>query len=460
MLPTVLLGTALAAGQMPPGYYYQPAQAVTPAPLAVRQPAAPMPPAAPPTNGGSAAASGPDKAKSGGPGTGTEEGKKADEEKKDDKKEDEKKDEKEPPKYLLERLMEGSVAGKTLLDNGIKVYGWADMNYTGSSARRSNAPITFNDRANFFQFNQNWIEIAKSIDTSKDEVQWGFKTSWIVPGYDYKYTLARGLWDGQLRDGRQYGFDAVYHYAELFAPGVGAKGTTFRLGRWATGIGYEQIDAVNTPYVTKSYNFQYNPFTHTGAMATTGLSDDWTMYHGVVTGADVWIDPAATASYVGGLKWAPKEGKTSVAANVFFTGKGFNAGQNFQHFNAYNLVVTRKFGEKLTYVLDATASNAVSTDPNGPAGGRAANWYGFANYFLYQATEKLASNLRVEIFNDSQGVRTGTRGTYFETTYGLTWTPIDPVLVRPFVRYDHNGNGPYEGRNSLYTGGLELIFRY
>ncbi len=367
----------------------------------------------------------------------------------------------EPPapatKYLAEKLLEGTPFGQLLSDNGIKMFGWTQMNYTGSSAKRSHGPITFNDRANFFQMNQNWLEFNKAIDTSKNEVQYGFRVSTILPGYDYKYTLARGLIGGQTG---QYGFDVPYGYGEVFLPGIGAKGTTIAVGRVPTGHSYEVIDAVSTPFVSRSYGFQYNPFTHTGVRATSQIGDDFTIYNGVVTGADVFIDPAATASYIGGIKWAPAKGKTSIGFNVFFTGQGYNINEAFQHYNAYNLQISHKFTDKFTYVLDGTASNAISSDPNGPAAGRAASWFSFINYFLYQVNDKVASNLRVELFEDSQGIRTGTKGTYFATTYGLNWTPKDWLIVRPFARYDNNKNGPFEGKNNLYTGGMELIFRW
>ena len=61
--------------------------------------------------------------------------------------------------------------------------------------------------------------------------------------------------------------------------------------------------------------------------------------------------------------------------------------------------------DKLTYVFDSTFSHMYDVPGVGDA-----NWYGFVNYLLYQATDKLAWNNRVELFNDSQGVRTGRGG--------------------------------------------------
>jgi hypothetical protein len=64
------------------------------------------------------------------------------------------------------------------------------------------------------------------------------------------------------------------------------------------------------------------------------------------------------------------------------------------------------------------------------------------------------------VFQDDQGLRTGTRGLYTAVTYGLSWTPCDALILRPFARYDHNRNGAFEGKQNLYTGGLEAIVRW
>lgn len=452
MFSTLLLSSALTAGQppAPPGYwpavpYYvvpvrgQPAAAPpapAPMPLPQGQPAPPAAAPAPAANG-----TGEDKTNGG------------------EKKEDEKKDEEEKKpetKYLLEKLLEGTTFGQTLADRGIRVRGWTDMNYSFSEARRTNLPITFNDRPDFFQMNQNWIEVQKDVDITKKEVQLGGRFSWILPGTDYRFTLPRGLWNDQLARGDQYGIDPVYHYADVFLPNLGPEGTIFRVGRIPTHCSYEVIDAVNTPFLSKSYQFQYNPFTHTGAVAITYLTEEWSVWNGVVTGSDVWIDPAAQATYLGSIRYNAKDGKSTLGLNVVVTRPRFFVGENFAHYNVYNLVASRKLTDKLTYVLDTGYSHI-----DGVPGIGSTNWYGFANYFLHQTTDKLANNLRIELFKDTNGFRTGFAGLYTEVTYGLTWAPVESLLFRPWVRYDYNADSrPWDGNRDVFTGGIEAIVRW
>jgi hypothetical protein len=407
MLTTLLLSSALAVGQPPAA----PAQPMPP--VVAINPAAPAAPAAAPC-----------------------EEPKAEEEKPE-------------TKYFLEKLIDGSRAGCLLSERGIKVFGWTSGNYTASSASNSNAPVTFNDFANGGQMNQNWLEITKAIDTSKKERQFGFRYAAILPGTDARFTIARGLGD----PAGDYPVDPMtYGYAELF----NGANTTVRVGKWGTAVGYELIEATGTPFVTKSYNFQYNPFTHTGVQATTQMNDNLSVYYGIVTGSDVFIDPAGTATFVGGFKYAPKDGKNSLGLNVVINNSNFNVAENFANYSTYNAVFTRNVNDKLTYVLDATWSYI----ENAPGVGYA-QWYGFANYFIRKhCNEKLVSTLRLEIFQDEEGFRTGTSGTYYEATYGVAYQAKDWFIIRPFARFDHNVNQPFEGNKNLYTGGIELIARW
>jgi hypothetical protein len=360
---------------------------------------------------------------------------------------------KEETKYFVEKLLAGTRAGCILENRGIKVFGWTSGSYTASSASNTNAPITFNDFANAGQMNQNWLEVVKAIDTEKKERQFGFRYAGILPGTDARFTIARGL--GTVGTG-DYPIDPmVYGYGEYYLPEL-LGGTTIRVGKWGTAVGYEVIDAVNTPFLTKSYNFQYNPFTHTGVQATSQISENVSLYYGAVTGSDVFIDPAARLTFVGGFKWAPKDAKTNLGVNVVVSDAEFNVAENFAHYDAFNAVLTHNITDRLTYVLDATYS-LINNAPNVGA----AHWYGFANYLIYKhCNDKIVSNLRGEVFQDDEGFRTGTQGTYYAATYGVTYTPKDFLIIRPFFRYDHNINQPFEGNKNLYTGGIEAIIRW
>lgn len=363
---------------------------------------------------------------------------------------------KEEDKFLAQKLLESSAAGQTLAGNGWKIYGWTQGSYTTGSVRRSSLPVPFIDRVNQFSLNQNWLHVEKSIDTEKKEFQIGGAADLILPGTDYRFTPSRGLLTERQRNGETYGIDLYQAYVDMFLPNLGSQGTTLRVGKFNTHCEYEVVQGISTPFLSRSYLFQYNPFTHTGVNAITPLNDDWTLSNGIVLGSDNFFNDAARATYIGHLAWAPKQGKNSAALNVVITDPSFDVGHNFAFYNVYNMQFTHKFTDKLSYVADATYSHM----DNVPGVGFT-EWYGLSNYLFYDVTDKLQSKLRVELFEDAQGVRTGTSGLYTAVTAGLTWKPAPWLYVMPEVRYDHNSNGrPFEGNNDMFTATIGAIIRW
>jgi hypothetical protein len=57
-------------------------------------------------------------------------------------------------------------------------------------------------------------------------------------------------------------------------------------------------------------------------------------------------------------------------------------------------------------------------------------------------------------------VRTGTSGDYTAATIGLQFQPNEWPIMRPFGRYDHNSNRPFESGSDLFWGSLEVIARW
>lgn len=387
----------------------------------------------------------------GAPGTG--------EMKEEEPKEEEKKDEPEP--YALMRLLSATGLGQRMNERGVTVSGWVQGNYTLSTSNRSNLPVTFNDRKDFWQMNQNFLRIDKAIDTEKGEFQLGYRSELILPGTDSRFTISRGLLDQQLRNGqnggaKKYPIDVFQSYVEAWMPNLGPNGTSVKVGKFATLVGYELVQGAETPFLQRSYLFQYNPFTHTGVLATSKLNDTWTASYGAALGSDNFIDSTNRFTYLGQLKWAPEESKTNVLFNIVLTNPRFDIIENFAHYNVYNAVLTHNFSDKLTYVADATFSHINGT----PAGG-SATWYGAAQYLIYKHTDKVVSTARVELFEDTKGFRTGFSGLYTEVTYGLAWNPIKSLILRPTVRYDHNNTSrPFDGSPNLFTAAFDMILRY
>src|SRR5207245_2469512 len=142
-----------------------------------------------------------------------------------------------------------------------------------------------------------WLRIEKAVDSSKKcEPSYGFTIDTILPGSDYRFTLARGIFDRQLTaNGGQpnlYGIDPIQFYVEVYFPEV-ANGLDIKVGHFFAQYGVEVNDAPSNALLSHAHTFIYDPFTHTGVLGTLKLDDCWSVQSGLVLGSDVFIDPAS-----------------------------------------------------------------------------------------------------------------------------------------------------------------------
>ncbi len=361
------------------------------------------------------------------------------------------------PGFLMKALA-GTRMGCWLEEHKTTISGWSNFSFTGSSAGQDQLPMGFNYRANEFLLQQNWLRIDRSLDKDSKSPSWGYHADLILPGSDYRFTVARGLMDNQLtaNNGQPntYGIDPLQFYAQWYLPEFG-QGLEIKAGRFFAQYGLESIDASLNALASRSYTFIYNPFTHTGAVTTLKLNDDWSVQNGIVTGSDVFINSASNPTYIGSIKWAPKDGKASALFAVILGNGQFDASENFHNPQIFDLVLTYKLSEKLFWTGEALYGFT-----NDVPGTGYANWYGIVNYLTYQFCDTLSSTTRVEFFDDIQGQRTGYAGLYSTVTMGFTYKPKPWLWIRPEVRYDHNDAKPFEGEATLISAAFDVLIRW
>jgi hypothetical protein len=356
------------------------------------------------------------------------------------------------------QALQGTWYGAALDDNRLAVYGWTGMSFTGSTDRSSNLPMGLNYRANEFNVQQNYLRVEQAVDKSATTPTWGFRSDTILPGTDYRFTVARGLFDSQLtaKNGgpNLYGFDPVQFYAEGYFPQVG-RGLDVKVGRFFAQYGSEGIDAVSNPFLSRANTFLYDPFTHTGVLTTLNLTDAWSVQNGIVTGSDMFIGPEANPTYIGSVKWAPPDGRTSALFAVIL-GKGrFDQEHNFHNPEVFDLILTRKLSDRLTWQFESLYGFTSNVPNIGFA-----NWFGVVNYLSYQLAKNLTANARLEFFDDRQGQRTGFAGLYTAATAGVIYKPYPWLWLRPEVRIDHNDSRPFEGKPNLFTATMNMVLRW
>jgi hypothetical protein len=365
-----------------------------------------------------------------------------------------------PDRWLLMKALQGTWYGAALDDSRVAVSGWVESGVTVGTAGSNNLPIGFNYRDNNFSLQENWLRVERAVvTTGTTEPTFGFRSDTILPGTDYRFTVARGLFSDQLTaDHGQpaiYGIDPVQFYAEAYFPTVG-QGTDVKVGRFYAQYGVEVIEAPGNALFSHSYSMVDDPFTQTGILTTTKLTAAWSVQAGLVLGEDVFFSPGEQPTFIGSVRWAPPNGPDSVTVSAILDSARFDQKHNLNNLDLLDLIVTHKLDGRLTYTLECLGGYQTHLAEIGTT-----TWLGVVNYLSCDFTSHLSGTTRLEFFNDPNGQRTGSRGLYTAVTAGLNYHPLKSVLFRPEVRYDYNDEtAAFEGRHGLLTVAADLILRW
>jgi hypothetical protein len=176
-----------------------------------------------------------------------------------------------------------------------------------------------------------------------------------------------------------------------FAPSDKVK---FTMGKWATHVGYELVDAYLNRNYSMDYMFSYGPFFHTGLKMDVAANKNFAFMVGVSNPNDM-----TTASF----------------SNKFFLGQVHFTSTNAK-VNAYvNYVGGKDASEAVTNQVDAvvtgTISSKFSVGYNGtvklskPEGKTSSDsWWGSAVYLNFDPTSVFGLTARAEYFDDEDGV--------------------------------------------------------
>jgi hypothetical protein len=390
-----------------------------------------------------------------------------------------------PDRWWIMHQVQGTWLGAGLDDNRLYISGWTEQSFTGSTDAVNELPVTWNDQANRYLLQQQWIRIGRSVVTSgTTEPTFGFQVDTLV-GSDYRFTLPRGLWNSQLNNsaGGQnlYGVDIVQQYVSMYLPTL-FRGVELRVGRFYSPWGVESIEAVSTPLLSRSYAFNWSPpFTHCGVAAYATFNQKWSGVFMLVNGNDVyWGDPSEEMRFVGNIRYVQPGGRNTVTIATSLGRGKFNPafptppqqstaalatepfGRN--NFNVFDVVYTHMFSSVLSYNLEAIYGYQFNVPQAAMAVGSYngfANWFSAAHYLFWTISPKWSSIVRFETFDDAQGERTGFAGLYYEITGGVQYRINKSMILRPELRYDDDLlQRPFDGKHGIFTAASDLIIRW
>jgi len=379
-----------------------------------------------------------------------------------------------PP--LMEALYGGS-NGQAWEQSRVKVYGWLEGSFNLSTSHNSNYPATYDIYANRVELDQAVLYVERLPDSVQtDHIDWGFHLSGLF-GTSYRFTTSLGYLSGQLLgDHREYGFDPVLEYVDLYIPQV-AEGLNIRVGRFISIPGIEAQLAPNNYVYTHSLLYSVDPFTDTGILGTVKLNDHWLVQLGLTAGHDVapWT-PDAKPSATACASYTFNNGND----NVYPCVNGLNGGRYaYNNLQMFDNTWYHKFSQSWHMATEAwymyerdVPSISGPIEPEKGTNGAfcsmgqvrclAPEW-AMVNYVEKQVSARNCLSIRSDFLDDIKGQRTGYKTRYAEETLMWGHWVGDTVILRPELRFDRSfdvaayNNGT---RKNQFQLAIDVILKY
>lgn len=271
-------------------------------------------------------------------------------------------------------------------------------------------------------------------------------------------------------------FSLMDTYVELRAP-VG-NGLDFKLGTFASPLGYEVYQTGNNPNYTRSYGYEIEPTQLTGLIAAYQFSPAVSANAGIANTWSAGINNRANP---------PKaESYKTYLGSVTLTAPdsmGFLAGSTLSGgiVNGYNALVPNGGAVETSFYAGASIKTPVKSlnvglafdyaclGPNQANGTLNSSAYQYAGalYLLWHATEKLSFNTRADYFSQSSYLASaGLPGASFALTESVQYDLWKNVLTRAEFRWDHamNGSDPWGGTppslDNAFMVALNVIYKF
>ncbi len=342
--------------------------------------------------------------------------------------------------------------------------GWASLGY------HNNALPIFNNRPDEYQLHQAWVYAEKAIDTSCG-FDIGGRIDYIY-GTDGPNTQAFGIandhWDNDFDNGPD---DSGYGHAipQLYVE-AGYGDLSVKAGHFYTIIGYEVVAAPDNFFYSHAYTFNYSePFTHTGALATYGLSDDLEVYGGYVFGWDSGFEDNGDA-FLGGASLTLNDDVSITYATV--AGRFGDGNTNRilddgppvvrglgENGYMHSIVTQVALTEKLQYIGQ---SDLLTTENR--TGAKARETYGLNQYLIHTINDCVALGARFEWYDAQTGIFANDNVDMYALTLGVNYKPHANVLIRPEIRSDWVDGNPAEilenDDDDQITFGIDTIFLF
>jgi hypothetical protein len=343
-----------------------------------------------------------------------------------------------------------------------KIYGWFNGGFNVSTSNKgdgANSPAAYYYNPNRIVPDQQVLYIERLPDTVQtSHFDWGFRIAQLW-GQDYRYTTSKGIFSQQLlARNHEYGYDPVMYYLDLYFPQV-AKGMNVRIGRYISLPDIEAQLAPNNYTYSHSLLYTVDPYTQTGIVASTKLSDHWLIQLGLSDGNDValWTpDAQLTGTACVDFTWSKGGDALYTCANSINKGKyAYNNLQSYYETWYHKINASWHTDTEVWYMYERSVPNIAGnlfpgqtpipteTGANGAfcSPGQLSCYapeVAVTNYVEHEFNHKNYLSIRNEFVNDIKGQRTGYATKYSEHLISYGHWIGSTVLFRPEIRLEHS----------------------
>lgn len=344
----------------------------------------------------------------------------------------------------VESLEGGLMDGLNGFQFGGLVYGSYNHNFNNPDGRGNNLRI-FDVNHNNFTMDLLQLEVSKETESGV-----GF---YSVLDYGKTAGLIQSDWGGDLA----HNFEVQQAYM-TYNFGIG-NGVEMKFGKFATLLGGEVIESPYNPNVSRSFMFGYAiPFTHTGVLFSTALTDMLSLSAGVVNGWDNVIDNNDSKTFLGSL--GLEVGDLAWTFNGVFGAENDDSGSSKT--GVFDTVLTYTPMDNVDLLVNfdyGTASEALDS-------GDDADWTGLSGIvtlggaMLDAGLEDWSFALRGEWFSDQDGYRTGDAQDLWEVTGTLKWQMTENLQARLEFRHDQSTDNVFEDGGKMKDDQDSMILEF
>jgi len=353
--------------------------------------------------------------------------------------------------------------GPWLDDRNLRMFGWIETGYTGSSsgAGLQATQPRLNRFGNEFLVNELGFVVQKSL--KQDQFDWGFNVRYFAGANAAVGTPKGGI--GDPVENPRFGQDLRDAYLSVHLPILTEGGMNVKVGRMNTIIGWNGFLAPYRPLYSSDYQFFYSQDgAFTGFLTQLVVSDRMDIWNGMTLGANTFFETRSANSYcyIGQINyWLQSDKRTRLTASTYLGPDAIFAapGMNGDFVSMVELRAQHTWGERFTQVIQSN----FGWDRNTPVG--TASWFGVYGLGILHLTREWDFISRAEWFRDVGGTRTGVNAHFSEVTFGLNWHPTPFIEIRPEIRGDF-ASRPAFGRNNLPTdytqlsGAISALFKF